>query len=727
MKIKKSEKKYKDWIIVIVLFILSTFIRYIIADFPKRILVYPDELRYYSIANDLYHNIKITIHNLPSNFQKILYSIFLMPAFFFDDVTIRIKAISFINSFIMCSGIFPIFLLGINICKNKANIYYSIILYVLMSEMSYTMTFMSEVAYYPIAIWTIYLFYKLLTIDKKDKKKISISIILGVLIYILYLNKEIALSFLVTYGCYIIGLAIYDHKTIKYNYKNFLLMLVSFSVMFIFGKLTIFKGMGNSYNQMGIEAILSAYNIFYMLYSYFFSLIIVIISFGYFPITYPIIYFNKLEKKHKEFFIFIIGLILVSAGVMAYTISVREDLGRIGPRQHLRYIGFIFPVIWLVFLEILDNVETNLLLIKKMITVTIIYLITFIFIYNGFTHAIVDHTSLKYLKIFDHLTLTGGVNEISFNVGRLVLKIFLSCILLGEILILIKNKKLFRNTILIIILSLCFINNSLSIKENKQNYSITKEQSVQLQTLNTEISGFTGNILFIMETGLFEETDGLIDTYISSPNLFITCREDMIEIMKNTTSYKISEMEIHSKFPFDVYENLDTINYVILPTTYLMPMPEEYFENIKVEGITDYKIFRNKNPEYLLINSMSKGQSIEYKLDQNNYYSEYKIENGEFISDDEDGFLIYGPYIDLEKGLYKVEFYYEYLGSSNEDIGYVDFSVNGQPLYQKTINAQDIYATIDDIKIEENISGVETRFYTTEPGIKVKKIVITKR
>lgn len=62
MKIKKSEKKYKDWIIVIVLFILSTFIRYIIADFPKRILVYPDELRYYSIANDLYHNIKITIH-----------------------------------------------------------------------------------------------------------------------------------------------------------------------------------------------------------------------------------------------------------------------------------------------------------------------------------------------------------------------------------------------------------------------------------------------------------------------------------------------------------------------------------------------------------------------------------------------------------------------------------------------------------------------------------------
>lgn len=717
--------KYEDWIIVIILFILSIVIRYIIADFSKSIVVYPDELRYYSIANSLHQSGDITIHNIPSNFQKILYSIFLMPAFYFENVVVRLKVISFINCIIMSSGIFPVFLLGKQICKKRRTIYCSIILYIVMAEMCYTMTFMSEVVYYAIAVWVIYLFYQLVQLDIKNKKKISISIILGILIYVLYLNKEIALSFLVAYMGYIVILGIYERGSIKYNCRNFLLMLFSFGVIFIIAKLTIFKGLGNSYNQMGIEAILSSYNILYMLYSYFFILMMIIISFGYFPIMFPIACFNKINKKNREFLIFILGILIVSAGVIAYTISVREDLGRVGPRQHLRYIGFLFPIIWLLFLEILDRIEINVSLVKKFITITIIYVIIFASTYRGFQDGIVDHASLKYFMSFEWGNLTGGINEISFNVGRLILKLIISFVLLGESLILFKNKKLFRNTVVAIILSICLVNNVIVVANNRKNYSVSEENIMELQRLNQEFSNMEGNILVIMGKDTFDKADGEIDTYISSPSVFITYKEDIVELMKNTETYKVSEMKIHSKFPFDIYENLSTIDYVVLSKTYLIDMPEEYFEPINIEGIDNYKIFKNKIPEYLKIDNINEKQSIEYKL-QDNYYSNYKIKNGEFISGKEDNFLVYGPYVELEKGIYNIEFHYEYLGDVNGEIGFVDFVANGEVLYSKAMTADENCVVIENIEVKEDIPQIETRIYAMEEGIKANRIVLNK-
>lgn len=70
--------------ILIVLFLTSTVIHGLAGDFPKALRIYPDELLYVSLGRSLLHGQGLQVHNLGSNFQKILYSLCTIPAFLFQ-------------------------------------------------------------------------------------------------------------------------------------------------------------------------------------------------------------------------------------------------------------------------------------------------------------------------------------------------------------------------------------------------------------------------------------------------------------------------------------------------------------------------------------------------------------------------------------------------------------------------------------------------------------------
>lgn len=71
---------------VLILFAVSFFTRFYFAYFNKIILIYPDELRYLHLAQNFAELKGLVIYNLPTNFQKILYPLFLSPAFCFENI-----------------------------------------------------------------------------------------------------------------------------------------------------------------------------------------------------------------------------------------------------------------------------------------------------------------------------------------------------------------------------------------------------------------------------------------------------------------------------------------------------------------------------------------------------------------------------------------------------------------------------------------------------------------
>ena len=175
---------------IIFIFIFATLVRYLLAHFMKTLYVYNDELRYYQIAESIANGRGIRIYNGHVDYQKILYSIILAPAFLFKTRWSQQTAIALINSVIICSTVFPTVLICRQIKTSKKNTYLSCLLTLILPDMSYSMTFMSEVCFLPLSMWILYGCLYLLSSKISIKKNIILSVFIGFLIYCLYLNTQ---------------------------------------------------------------------------------------------------------------------------------------------------------------------------------------------------------------------------------------------------------------------------------------------------------------------------------------------------------------------------------------------------------------------------------------------------------------------------------------------------------------------------------------------------------
>lgn len=88
-----------------------------------------------------------------------------------------------------------------------------------------------------------------------------------------------------------------------------------------------------------------------MLYGFVYYVANAVLAFGIFPVLFPLINWRSLSNNAKRLFVFLILLLLVSAAVVAYTITVREDFPNAIPRAHLRYICFLFVPFIIVFFQ----------------------------------------------------------------------------------------------------------------------------------------------------------------------------------------------------------------------------------------------------------------------------------------------------------------------------------------------------------------------------------------
>lgn len=188
----ENTKNNSMFYFVFILFVLSFLIRFVLADFPKHLLIQPDELLFYQIAENFAQNRGLMVYNLPSNYQNVLYSIFLMPAFFFENREMQQHIISLINSILITSCLFPIYFLAKLFLKQKKSIIAVLLFSLIIPDLTYSVTFMAENLYLPIALWLFY-FYILWIIQ--NKHSVVYSLFLGVFTFFALMCKMIALFF----------------------------------------------------------------------------------------------------------------------------------------------------------------------------------------------------------------------------------------------------------------------------------------------------------------------------------------------------------------------------------------------------------------------------------------------------------------------------------------------------------------------------------------------------
>ncbi len=585
----KKIKAITPFQITVILFIISVIIRYELSDFLKKIYVYADELRYFSIAENLFKGNGVMIYNQPWDFQKILYSMVIMPAFAFASRVTQIKAICFINAFIMSSGIFPVYLMAKNILENRRDIVLMSLLYITLSDLAYTMTFMSEVVFMPLALWGLYCFYRLF-ISREKREMYRLSVIIGGLVFLLYLNKEIALSFLMAYMIFVFETAIISSKREKKGFRQIIkepsvrslvIMGGFFCLLFAIMKLTVFKGMGNSYNQMGIGAVASWFRLAYMLYGFFYLLLCVSIAYFYFPILIPVINIKNMRDDRKRFFAFLMLVLLVSVGVIAYTITVREDLGREVPRIHLRYICYLFIPIFMVFWA---ELKTSALTIQKRTLVIACFLFSAIvwFVFKGVLNASsVDETALKYISA---LYNQGFLFEVS------VLKVCLCLVVFFETYLLCKNKKFYLFMTLVTVFMVNGVNNYTAINEYASNYKLQTQDYKEVEELRLFISSKSDENFLILSDRL-EDDQRILDTYVEGNNVFTASIEQFNEANNAGIEY-INEMDIYPLLGKTPYKTLERIDYIIISNVagdhIKLTSPE-----IELKGTNRFRVYQN--------------------------------------------------------------------------------------------------------------------------------------
>lgn len=182
-------------LLAIALFAASTVVRTMLADFPKAADVMPDEMRYMDLARSLLTDGTLTIRGVQTTFQKILYPIALMPAMLFHDPLTQVKVMGFLNALYASSALFPAYVLARRIAPGFWPGVVCLAIAALLPDLCYSMTFMSESLYLPLSLWLLVLLWDAL--EKPGRRGIVLAAAGGVLCYVAYLCKEVALAYVI--------------------------------------------------------------------------------------------------------------------------------------------------------------------------------------------------------------------------------------------------------------------------------------------------------------------------------------------------------------------------------------------------------------------------------------------------------------------------------------------------------------------------------------------------
>lgn len=357
-------------LIVISLFFVCSLIRFFLISYPRTFYVYNDELRFYQMAENFIHGHGFKVYNSNTSYEKVLYSLLISPAFLLKTRIAQQRLIAIFNCLLICSTVFPSYLLARKMELSKKTQVLTAVVVLSFSEMSYSMTYMSEVLFLPLATWAIYLLYLFIN-EAEIKRKCRLSIILGPVLYALYMTKEVALVFIVSIIIYYLleNFCVLAKNRRFINKKDFislLVMVITFALLYLVAKTLFFSRYTNAYYH-DRKSIFSSPELFgFTIYAFVYYLINVMFSVLIIPVIAPLLEYKNLDDKSKRFYKLIMLIFVITSAVVTYTTTIQEDFKLDLPRAHMRYICYIWVPFILLLCKCFESVEFEISKSKKL-------------------------------------------------------------------------------------------------------------------------------------------------------------------------------------------------------------------------------------------------------------------------------------------------------------------------------------------------------------------------
>jgi len=320
---------------------------------PMMTSVFPDEWRYLHLAKSIAEGGPLLIRGAPADFQKLLYPLMISPAFLARDPVVQFKIVAVINCLAMASVVFPVALLVKKLSHKPSVLFLALAFTVALPDFLYTDTFLSEPLYWPLCLWVVYLFHIAMA-QQQPRRQLVLFALFGFVTWLCYLTKEIGAAFLIAAAAMLLVEGIRDRKY-KQNGLALAVCLSAFFAPFLVIKQTLFAGMGNSYSgvqndwdQLGLSALKEPGAPLYMVYSAAALFVAAILSFYILPVLLPLL--GRMNAEKRRMYIFTMLSLAVTAGAMAYTVSIREPWGKPVPHLHLRLLApLALPFVILCF------------------------------------------------------------------------------------------------------------------------------------------------------------------------------------------------------------------------------------------------------------------------------------------------------------------------------------------------------------------------------------------
>lgn len=571
------KKKVNPILNTFLLFLVCFVVNGLITSYSKKIILYNDELLYYDIARNLWENGSIMVRQLPYFFQKTLYCYLIAPTFAIANATTRTVIIGWVNSFLMSLAVFPASGLIQRLIKDSRLRIFTSLFTVLMPCLAFCSSVMCEVLLYPL---TILFFYLLVLMDENRTKKSFTArfipaICAGVILYLLYWNKEICLYFvcgMIFYSLYHIIVAFIP--CYKENATAPVVICQTFTVLLIFFlfyeicQITIFNDLQSSYAGVLNSRAIDLTRIVETTYFGLYNLNHFIMAFGVLPLLLPLVLVRNMSHKERGLSLFLYSSLFMCIGSISFLISSTEDSGSFCARLHLRYAEPMILLFWILFLHLYEgHMEEFAARTKAVIVLVLGYLAVFVAFAFRFDDArsFNTETALQgYSRLCD--LISSKFTFLTQDVSALLLRLLLAVFWGFLIFFMVKKPTRFISSLCIGVITLTLFNNIISYTKFRNEYSFPHDQAVIYDNADEYLQKLSGNILFVLNQK--ETKDAYlykyIDTYIDRDHYLVTIQELDDLIKYDSGNLNLNTHSVPTYIPYTTsYTELTSVDYLI--------------------------------------------------------------------------------------------------------------------------------------------------------------------
>lgn len=556
-----------DGVILGIMIALSVIIRYLICGYTKTVTVYPDEMRYLSVARSLAKYGKRLYMNLPYNYENLLYQICLIPAALISDKVLQLKMMALTNCILLSFGVIPVYFLAKQCVRKRSSVWLACIIYLVSSDFAYSCTYLRENLYLPLSLWVLnILFRELQVLDsvKLDKKTIGFSLLSGGMIWLLFFCKRTCFPLLVTIVFYPFIKWLKNRRRYKKaeihlkTLVNVFACVCGFFIPYLFLKYTVFYG--DYVNQIDFRKTFEGIDLLYGNYFIIYYIIILFLAYTFFPFLITFNERHSISSSTRHLFYFTLISLLITTSWVAMNTNLGEDFARDLPRIHLRYLLIHYEPLIICMLAALDT-DNNAKREKWLFWIPICFIVWSLYYLLVGSHLIVGDADLLQQTSLAYFALFGTKGQ------TLAWIVFSVLMMIGMLLYIRKNRK-FKAFVLTVVICLNILNGALA-----SFYFWPKHNQIDQKKIDsvTEVSEFIEeNSNKTIVVFVSDNNKKLWHTYIDEPNVLWLDYDQFNSYVSELgededRSWKKASKHITTTYLQEYYD-FDHVDYIIWPS-----------------------------------------------------------------------------------------------------------------------------------------------------------------